>query len=110
MTPSSPEQHVLKSARQYEECYDLAFAYHLKNKDIPEGGSKAVNLIDCSNLSDQAKAFVMRKSVKAFANTKLDLIVDTGETNQNVVDYLGKKEVLYLGTEICDMMKVTVKD
>ena len=99
VTPSSPEQHALESGRQYEECYGLAFAQQLKNKDIPEGGSKAVNLIDCSNLSEQAKAFVMRKSVKAFANTILDLIVETEETRQNVVDYLGNQEVLYLGPD-----------
>jgi hypothetical protein len=34
------------AARHYEECYGLAFAQQLKNKDIPEGGSKAVNLVD----------------------------------------------------------------
>ena len=99
VTPSSPEQYALESARQYEECYGLAFAQQLKNKDIPEGGSKAVNLIDCSELSEQAKSFVMRKSVKAFANTILDLIVETEETQKIIVDFLGKEEVLYLGPD-----------
>jgi len=106
VTPSSPEQYALESARQYDECYGLAFAQNLKNKDIPEGGSKAVNLINCYGLSEGAKQFIMRKSVKAFGDTILDLIVDTDETNEKVVDYLGKKEVIYLGPD----EQVTVED
>uniref|UniRef100_A0A7S4QI86 Glutamate/phenylalanine/leucine/valine/L-tryptophan dehydrogenase C-terminal domain-containing protein n=1 Tax=Ditylum brightwellii TaxID=49249 RepID=A0A7S4QI86_9STRA len=99
VTPSSPEQYALESAHHYDECYGLAFAQQLKNKDIPEGGSKAVNLINVHGLSDVGKNFVMRKSVKAFTDTILDLVVDTEETREKVVDYLGKKEILYLGPD-----------
>ena len=99
VTPSSEEQYALESARHYDECYDLAFSQQLKNKDIPEGGSKAVNLIDCHCLSEDAKQFVMRKSVKAFVNTIFDLIVENNETNKKTVDYLNKKEVIYLGPD-----------
>lgn len=99
VTPASPEQFALESAHQYDECYGLAYAQQLKNKDIPEGGSKAVALIDTIGLSASGKNFVMRKAVKAFADTILDLIVDTEETRENVVDFLGKKEVLYLGPD-----------
>lgn len=41
----------------------------------------------------------MRKSVKAFADTILDLIVLTEETKANIVDRLGRPEVLYLGPD-----------
>eukprot|EP00984_Skeletonema_dohrnii_P004225 scaffold1493_cov104-Skeletonema_dohrnii-CCMP3373.AAC.1 len=99
VTPASPEQYALESAHQYEECYGLAFAQQLKNKDIPEGGSKAVVLIDNIGMSETGKDFVMRKSVKAFTDTILDLIVDTEETREEVVDFVGKKEVLYLGPD-----------
>lgn len=99
VTPASPEQFSLESGRQYDECYSLAYAQQLKNKDIPEGGSKAVNLINCNGLTPQAKQFVMRKSVKAFTNTILDLVVDTDETRERVVDRIGKKEILYLGPD-----------
>ena len=99
VTPQSPEQHALESAHQYDECYGLAFAQQLKNKDIPEGGSKAVNLINVTGLSSAGRDFVVRKSVKAFTDTILDLIVDTAETRENVVDFWGKKEVLYLGPD-----------
>lgn len=106
VTPSNSEQHALESSRQYEECWGLAFAQHLKNKDIPEGGSKAVVLIKSDDLTSEAKQFVMRKSVKAFTNTLLDLIVEDEETKSDIVDRLGKKEILYLGPD----EQVTVDD
>eukprot|EP00527_Entomoneis_sp_CCMP2396_P009547 CAMPEP_0198139032 /NCGR_PEP_ID=MMETSP1443-20131203/2366_1 /TAXON_ID=186043 /ORGANISM="Entomoneis sp., Strain CCMP2396" /LENGTH=1102 /DNA_ID=CAMNT_0043801015 /DNA_START=154 /DNA_END=3462 /DNA_ORIENTATION=- len=99
VTPPHQEQYALESARQYEECYGLAFAQQLKNKDIPEGGSKAVNLIDASGMSDTSKHFLMRKSVKGFVDSILDLIVSTDETKENIVDYFGKPEILYLGPD-----------
>jgi glutamate dehydrogenase len=101
VTPHSPEQQALESARQYDECYSLAAAQQMKNKDIPEGGSKAVCLIDLTRASHTTagKNFIMRKSVKAFTDTILDLIVETEETKAKVVDYLGKKEVIYLGPD-----------
>ncbi|KAL3776735.1 hypothetical protein HJC23_005396 [Cyclotella cryptica] len=99
VTPSSPEQFALEAAHQYDECYGLAFAQQLKNKDIPEGGSKAVVLVDAIGMSSSSKDFIMRKAVKGFTDTVLDLIVETEETKREVVDYLGKKEVLYLGPD-----------
>lgn len=99
VTPASAEQLALESARQYDECYGLAFAQQLKNKDIPEGGSKAVNLIDVEGLTEGVKFFVMRKSVKAMTDAILDLIVDTEYTREHMVDYWGRKEVLYLGPD-----------
>jgi len=99
VTPASAEQLALESARQYDECYGLAFAQQLKNKDIPEGGSKAVNLINVEGMSEAGKFFVMRKSVKAMTDAILDLIVDTEYTRKHMVDYWGKPEVLYLGPD-----------
>lgn len=99
VTPASPEQFALEAAHQYDECYGLAFAQQLKNKDIPEGGSKAVVLIDSVGVSNASKDFIMRKAVKGFSDTILDLVVDTEETRREIVDYVGKKEVLYLGPD-----------
>ncbi|KAL7566432.1 hypothetical protein ACA910_000913 [Epithemia clementina (nom. ined.)] len=99
VTPRSPEQFALESARHYDECYGLAFAQQLKNKDIPEGGSKAVALIDTAGLPDSAKNYVMRNSVKGFTDSVLDLIVDTEETRENIVDFFGKPEILYFGPD-----------
>jgi len=99
VTPATSEQFALESAHQYDECYGLAFAQQLKNKDIPEGGSKAVVLVDAVGMSNTGKDFIMRKSVKAFTDTILDLVVDTEETREEIVDYVGRKEVLYLGPD-----------
>jgi len=40
--PEHPEQIVYERDNIFTECYNLAFTQHLKNKDIPEGGSKGV--------------------------------------------------------------------
>ena len=112
VTPASPEQFALESAHQYDECYGLAYAQQMKNKDIPEGGSKGVVLIDTVGMSTKGKDFVMRKAVKAFTDTILDLIVDTAETKREIVDFVGKKEVLYLGPDeqvsVCFMGDIKV--
>ena len=41
VVPRGLEQYTVESIRLFDEVYDLAFAQELKNKDIPEGGSKA---------------------------------------------------------------------
>lgn len=40
--PEHPEQIAHERNNVFTECYNLAFTQHMKNKDIPEGGSKAV--------------------------------------------------------------------
>lgn len=40
-----------------------------------------------------------RKAVKAFVDGILDLIVQTPETKENIVDFWGKQEYLYLGPD-----------
>jgi glutamate dehydrogenase len=42
--PQNVDQHHAESSRIYDEVYGLSFAQQLKNKDIPEGGAKAVIL------------------------------------------------------------------
>ncbi len=63
--PRSPEAHSLECERIYREAYGLARAQHLKNKDIPEGGAKAVVLIE-PGLSPATGG-------EAFADALLDL-------------------------------------
>ena len=56
-------------------------------------------LVDTVGMSKENKNFVMRKSVKAFSDSLLDLIVETPETAEGTLDYFGKPEVLYLGPD-----------
>ncbi|POM61881.1 NAD-specific glutamate dehydrogenase, partial [Phytophthora palmivora] len=100
--PSSTDAHALESARQYNEAYNLAFAQQLKNKDIPEGGSKAVVLCDpiVGPIGDVApRDFIIRKSVKAFSDALLDLNTTDEAVKEKIVDYYGKDELIYLGPD-----------
>jgi glutamate dehydrogenase len=106
--PQSSEQHALESARQYDEAYSLAFAQQLKNKDIPEGGSKAVALVDCPAEAGREEQFetdaefrhyVMRKSVKAFSDAMLDMLSEHEHVRERIVDYYGEPELIYLGPD-----------
>ena len=106
--PQSSEQHALESARQYDEAYSLAFAQQLKNKDIPEGGSKAVALVDCPAEAGREEQFetdaefrhyVMRKSVKAFSDAMLDMLSEHEHVRERIVDYYGEDELIYLGPD-----------
>jgi glutamate dehydrogenase len=100
--PSSTDAHALESARQYNEAYNLAFAQQLKNKDIPEGGSKAVVLCDpiVGPVGDVApRDFILRKSVKAFSDALLDLNTTDEKVKEKIVDYYGMSELIYLGPD-----------
>jgi glutamate dehydrogenase len=99
VTPASKEQHAVESSRCYDEVYGLSSAQQLKNKDIPEGGSKAVVLIDVANQALNIKKHSMRASFKAFADAILDLITTKQDTRSYIVDYLGFEELVYLGPD-----------
>ncbi len=87
--PASPEQHTRERERHFDEVYELAFAQQLKNKDIPEGGAKAVILVEPGR--------VVTRCVRAFVDAMLDLLVEG--TAQKVVDRLGARELLYFGPD-----------
>ena len=91
------DQFVQEGSRQFDEAYGLSFAQQLKNKDIPEGGAKAVILVNSPHIHPSKRVFAMRKSVKAFTDTILDLIVK--DSVKGLVDYYKKDELIYLGPD-----------
>jgi len=97
VTPQNSDQHALESTRQFDEVYGLSYAQQLKNKDIPEGGSKAVVLVNSPMIPVNSRFFAMRKSVKAFSDSVLDLICK--ESVARITDYYGKEELIYLGPD-----------
>ena len=97
VTPSSHEQYALESARVYNECYGLSWAQQLKNKDIPEGGSKAVCLVNTPNVHAAGHYQEARKAIRAAVDGILDLSVN--DSVAQMVDYLGKDEIIYLGPD-----------
>jgi glutamate dehydrogenase len=97
VTPSNEDMHTYESCRLFDEVYGLSYAQQLKNKDIPEGGSKAVILVNSASLPAHRRTFTIRKSIRAFTDSLLDLIVEPSV--KNLVNYSPKEEVLYLGPD-----------
>jgi len=89
--PPSLEAHVAESNRHFNECYSLAWAQHLKNKDIPEGGSKAVCLVTPTGEGEE-RAKLLHRCVKGFTDSILDLLVDPHPKPP-------QPELLYLGPD-----------
>lgn len=89
--PSSDEQFIRESERHFDEVFELAYAQQLKNKDIPEGGAKAVILVRPGQ--------TINRCVRAFADAILDLITDDEKTQARIVDRLGIKEWIYFGPD-----------
>ncbi|MCA9323037.1 MAG: NAD-glutamate dehydrogenase, partial [Planctomycetes bacterium] len=85
------DQHARECERLYDEVYGLSFAQQLKNKDIPEGGSKGVVLLEPET--------PVARCVKAFVDSLLDLITPDPETRSRIVDRFGHEELLYLGPD-----------
>ena len=87
------EQFELESNRLFDEVTALAKSQQHKNKDIPEGGSKAVLLMGPGADPDAV--------VHSMADSLLDVIVAgaDGPTLPGVVDYVGREEIIYLGPD-----------
>jgi len=71
--PPSEEAHAVESRRHFMECFGLSWAQQLKNKDIPEGGSKGVCLVVPVPGEDRTE--IMHACVKRMVDGMLDLIV-----------------------------------
>ena len=77
--------------------YGLSYAQQLKNKDIPEGGSKGVILVNTPGIAPSYKFYTVRKCIRAFTDSLLDLIVE--DSVGRLVDYYDKEELIYLGPD-----------
>jgi glutamate dehydrogenase len=89
------EHFELESNRLFDEVTKLARAQQFKNKDIPEGGSKAVILLGPEADIDLA--------VRSMIDSFLDLLVvpegAEGFVQPGIVDHLGREEVIFLGPD-----------
>ena len=90
---TSPEQLEAEAGRLFGEAKNLALSQQYKNKDIPEGGAKAVLLLGPG--ADPTLA------LKSAVDGLLDLLVpgEDGPTLPGVVDLLGREELVYLGPD-----------
>ena len=79
----------------FDENYNLANTQQRKNKDIPEGGSKGVVLLDYRH---QDKA---RESFEKYIDSILDLLLPPNSPGikDPIVDLYGKPEILFMGPD-----------
>ncbi len=92
--PRSDADHDMALAGSFDEVYGLSHAQQLKNKDIPEGGSKAVLILRPGGHRDQA--------VKGSVNALLDLLVEEDESHEvkeKLITYYDRTEIIYLGPD-----------
>ena len=96
------DEYTANSESLFREAFVLAHTQHLKNKDIYEGGSKMVLVMDarhCGASSSLNRA--LSGFQRAVLNSFLDLFTtDKGKVvNKKIVDYYGDDEPIELGPD-----------
>jgi len=91
----SKEAYGLNARRLFDENYGLASTQQRKNKDIPEGGSKGVILLDAKQQDKTTEAF------EKYIDSILDLLLParTPGIKNPLVDLYGKEEILFMGPD-----------
>jgi glutamate dehydrogenase len=101
----NPDDFVTNANTLFRENFVLAHTQHFKNKDIYEGGSKLVTLLDGSDLQRSRErdleTWRLYKLQYAVTNAFLDIFVtDNGiARNPAVVDYYREDEPIELGPD-----------
>ena len=92
--PRNSSEFDYALAGLFDEVYGLSHAQQLKNKDIPEGGSKAVLVLKPGGHRQQA--------VRGAVNALLDLLVarqESDEASAATISYYDRDEIIYLGPD-----------
>ena len=100
----SADDYITSANTLFREVYVLANTQQLKNKDIYEGGSKMVLVLDASDLEQagiEEENYRLYKLQYCIANAFLDIFVtDNGiARNRRVVDYYGDDEPIEIGPD-----------
>jgi glutamate dehydrogenase len=86
--PNHLEQIEFERKNIFTECYHLALTQHMKNKDIPEGGSKGIIFLSTlEHLESESIVFQKELETSAFSS---DQIVNTLEEfrKEQKIEYL----------------------
>lgn len=91
----SKEAYAINARNLFDENYGLASTQQRKNKDIPEGGSKGVILLDPKQQDKAAEAF------EKYIDSILDLLLpaQTPGIKNPIVDLYGKQEIIFMGPD-----------
>ena len=89
------EMWAVNARTQFDENYNLANTQQRKNKDIPEGGSKGVVLLDYNH---QDKA---RVAFEKYIDSIMDLLLPPTSPGikDPIVDLHGHEEILFMGPD-----------
>jgi glutamate dehydrogenase len=89
------EAYSINARSMFDENYGLANTQQRKNKDIPEGGSKGVILLDAKDQDKGPVAF------EKYIDSIMDLLLpaQTPGIKNPIVDLYGKQEILFLGPD-----------
>ncbi|WP_298435783.1 NAD-glutamate dehydrogenase domain-containing protein [Geobacter sp.] len=103
----TPDDLVTNATTLFRENFVLAHTQHLKNKDIYEGGSKLVTLLDASDLmrererERELETWRLYKLQYGITGAFLDIFVTDGGVARHpaVVDYYREDEPIELGPD-----------
>jgi glutamate dehydrogenase len=89
------EAYSINVRSMFDENYGLASTQQRKNKDIPEGGSKGVILLDAQQQDKGRVAF------EKYIDSIIDLLLPptTPGIKDPIIDLYGKPEMLFMGPD-----------
>lgn len=92
----SEDAYKTNAMNLFDENYNLANTQQRKNKDIPEGGSKGVILLDTGAAQERPKA-----CFEKYIDSLIDLLIkqDIPGSKEAWVDLYDKPEILFLGPD-----------
>ena len=97
----------------FREVFVLSHTQHLKNKDIYEGGSKMITLLNPANGgNNQGIMFETQRSICASFVSLINYDKNGKLKDKNIVDYLGYKEIIEIGPDekMFDVMIVWISN
>lgn len=91
----SSEAYAINARSLFDENYNLANTQQRKNKDIPEGGSKGVVLLDYNHQDKATVAF------EKYIDSIMDLLLPPTSPGikDPIVDLHGKEEIIFMGPD-----------
>ncbi|KAI9701823.1 MAG: NAD-dependent glutamate dehydrogenase [Candelina mexicana] len=89
------EAYSINARSMFDEAYNLANTQQRKNKDIPEGGSKGVILLDVHHQDSTRVAF------EKYVDSIMDLLLPPTSPGikDPIVDLHGQPEILFMGPD-----------
>lgn len=96
--PRKIEQMIVERNNIFLECYNLAYTQQKKNKDIPEGGSKAVILLEpYHRLKYENQIYIKELQLAGVEEKEMQAIIESHNNNQKI-EYLHQAQRAFVGS------------